>query len=92
MDLRKLARGRDCMIRSPYCNFNPETVVLCHLPGGGMGAKRSDLLRASGCSHREHYVDNRVGKHAKAWERRMALLIGMERTIDQLVKEGIITW
>ena len=31
MNLRKLAKGRDCQVRLPgICNGNPETVVLAH--------------------------------------------------------------
>ena len=59
--LRKSARGRECQIRIPgVCNGNPETVVLCHLPGGGMGRKQPDLFAAFGCSACHDAVDGRV--------------------------------
>ena len=36
--LRKLARDRECQVRIPgICNHNPETTVLAHLGGAGMG-------------------------------------------------------
>ena len=60
-DFRKLARGRDCQIRIPgVCNGNPETVVLCHLPGAGMGRKSNDLFAAYGCSACHDLVDGRA--------------------------------
>ena len=59
--LRKSARGRDCQIRIPgVCNHDNETVVLCHLPGGGMGGKVDDLFAAFGCSACHAVVDGSV--------------------------------
>jgi Protein of unknown function (DUF1364) len=59
--LRKSARGRDCQIRIPgICTGNPETVVLCHLPGGGMGGKMPDLFGAFGCAACHDAVDGRI--------------------------------
>jgi hypothetical protein len=56
--IRKAAQGRECQIRIPgICNGNPETTVLCHLPGGGMGAKQNDLFASFGCSDCHAYVD-----------------------------------
>lgn len=56
--LRNSARDRDCQIRIPgVCNRNPETTVLCHLPGGGMGAKMHDIHAAFGCSACHAVVD-----------------------------------
>ena len=39
------------------CNGDPATVVLCHLPGGGMGGKQHDLFGAYGCSDCHRVVD-----------------------------------
>ena len=36
MNLRKEARGRDCTVRLPCCNGNPETVVFAHLRMSGV--------------------------------------------------------
>ena len=56
--IRQSARGKDCDIRMPgCCNGNPETVVHCHLPGGGMGGKMNDLFGARGCSDCHAEVD-----------------------------------
>jgi Protein of unknown function (DUF1364) len=49
MNLRKLAKGMECQVRLPGCNFDPETTVLAHyrLAGTcGIGIKPPDLLGA----------------------------------------------
>lgn len=47
-DLRKLAKGRECMIRIPdVCCGDPATTVLCHFRMAGIsgaGLKSPDLL------------------------------------------------
>lgn len=55
--LRASAKGQDCLIRSPVCNGDSSTTVLCHLGGGGMGTKKSDLHAAFGCSSCHSFVD-----------------------------------
>ena len=91
MNLRKLARGRDCMIRSPVCCFDSDTTVLCHLNGAGMGRKHHDLVAAWGCSSCHAWVD---GGYAKAGyskdERDLAHLRGMQRTLEALIDDGVI--
>lgn len=88
-NLRKLAKGRDCQIRLPgICNGNPETTVLCHLPGGGMGAKQNDLFGAWGCSGCHDAVDGRVpakqdGILLSLWHHEAVI-----RTQQILVSEG----
>lgn len=62
-DLRKAARGRNCEIRIPgicVSGGDNETTVLCHLPGGGMGAKSHNLFGALGCHACHDVVDRRV--------------------------------
>ena len=55
------ARGQECMVRIPgVCNHNPETTVLAHLNGGGMGTKKSDLFGAFACSSCHDVLDGRV--------------------------------
>lgn len=61
--ITKSAKDEDCQIRIPgVCNFNPETTVFCHLSGGGMGAKSSDIHGAYGCSSCHDEVDGRTNK------------------------------
>ena len=59
--IRDSARGEDCTVCIPgICNGNPETTVLDHLPGGGMGAKRLDIHGAYACSNCHDAIDHRV--------------------------------
>ena len=87
-DLRKLARGRDCLVRLPIvCNGNPETTVLAHyrLAGlSGMGIKADDLFGAWACSSCHNYIDT----HHDA-ETRLAHAEGVFRTLAA-IKRGII--
>ena len=58
--LRQEARDKECQIRSPFCNGDPATTVLCHLNSGGMGMKVDDWLGAWGCSGCHDLVDGRT--------------------------------
>ena len=87
--LRSYAKGRECQIRAPGCNHNNDTVVLCHLNGGGMGMKHHDLLGAWGCSKCHDYVDNRTGIASQTM-RKLYHLEGMVRTLQCLIDEGVI--
>ena len=88
--LTKLARGRDCMIRGPTCNGNPDTVVLCHIRQigiSGIGLKAPSILGAWGCSDCHAYVDwQGDGRES----RELLLLRGMARTINTLIREGVV--
>ncbi len=62
-DLRKLARGKPCMVRLDGCNGGGETTVLAHyrLSGlNGVGMKPPDLIGAWCCSRCHDLVDGRV--------------------------------
>lgn len=51
--LRRFARGKECQMKSEWCNGDPETTVLCHsrrLTGTGMGQKPPDYWGYHGCS------------------------------------------
>ena len=82
MNLRKLARGRPCMVRIPgVCDGGGETTVLAHyrLAGTcGVGMKSPDLLGAWACAP----------CHAAAGDRGPELAEGVMRTINELVREG----
>jgi hypothetical protein len=52
-DLRKFARGKECQMKSPFCNGDPETVVLCHSrrrAGSGTAQKPHDFWSYHGCA------------------------------------------
>ena len=59
--LRKSAEGEDCTLQIfPYCNGDPATTVLCHLPSGsGMGQKSPDWFAVYGCSSCHDIIDGR---------------------------------
>ena len=87
-DLRKLARGRPCMVRLPGCDGGGETTVLAHariIGVSGIGIKSPDLLGAFCCAP----------CHAKADTSRyheLDFLRGVMRTQALLIKEGIVSW
>lgn len=89
--LRKSAKGRECQIRLVgVCNYNPETVVLCHRNGGGMALKQPDLFGAFGCSSCHDEVDRRTCK-IDAKEVKLDFYEGVFRTQLIWLKEGLIT-
>lgn len=52
-DLRQFAKGKECQMKSEWCNGNTETVVLCHSrrrAGAGMAQKPHDFWGYHGCS------------------------------------------
>ncbi len=88
--IRKSARGQDCQVRLPgICNFDPETTVLAHLSGGGMGMKNLDIHAAYCCSACHDVVDGRA-KHFDANYVRLAFFDGMVRTQKILIEQGLV--
>ena len=70
--LTESARGQTCTLRIVgVCNFNRETVVLCHLSefGGGKSFKAPDIAAVYGCSSCHDVLDGRV-QHAGFQEER----------------------
>jgi len=92
-NLREQARGECCEIRSPICNYNPETTVLAHyrLIGiSGMGLKSPDLIAAHACSDCHDLVDGR--RHVVGLQRTDVQLLhlqGVVRTQAKLIKRGL---
>jgi hypothetical protein len=91
-NLRQEAKGRECQIRSPKCNRNPETTVLCHVHkpsiSGGMGLKGNDMLAAHGCSACHDWCDGRGNMSlAGRIERDIYLYEGVFRTQKILLDE-----
>lgn len=93
--LRKSARGRECQVRyEGTCNCDPETTVLAHVNGAGMGIKRNDTLGAWACSACHAKADRLPAPHhivdfndaldlLKFWE-------GVFRTQEILLREKLI--
>lgn len=93
-DLRKLARGRECMVRLPdVCNGNPETTVLAHfrMAGiSGMGIKSPDVFAAFACSACHDAIDRRSHMDLDREYVRLAHLEGVVRTQAELLKMGVL--
>ena len=91
MNYRKIARGRPCMIRiADVCNGDPETTVLAHLPGGGMGRKRHDLHGAWSCSACHDACDGRLKTTYEREFLRSYHLEAVIRTQEALIAEGLL--
>jgi hypothetical protein len=93
MNLRKLAQGKPCMIRSPLCNYNPDTTVLAHWRDSstGMGKKEGDLVGAWACSECHDLIDGRNKNYPYEYEQtRLWHLEGIVRTLQYLSREFTI--
>ena len=73
------------------CCHDPETVVLAHVAGGGMGLKQEDLFGAFACHTCHDEIDRRTRK-VPAKEARLAHLEGVMRTQMIWVSEGLVKW
>lgn len=85
--LRNSARGQDCTFNLDVCNYNPETVVLCHAPSElkGMGNKSPDWWAGFGCSSCHEAIDNhKVDDENEAWMR------AIFRTQNIMIGKGLI--
>lgn len=93
--IRKAAKGQECQVRLPgVCNFNPETTVLAHRPGGPMGGKNPDYQGAFCCSDCHDTVDER-NNYFLAFPSRRDLILksfyeGVFRTQEILREMGLI--
>lgn len=88
---RNSARGQDCTARIPgYCNGNPETTVLAHLPGGGMARKRRDIHGAYCCSDCHDVLDGRRKTPIDRPTLQLWHLEAVIRTQEVMIAEGII--
>ncbi|MCK5236068.1 MAG: DUF1364 domain-containing protein [Deltaproteobacteria bacterium] len=89
--IRKSAKGEECQVRIPkVCNFNPETVVLAHLGGAGMGMKANDIHGTYCCSACHDVIDGRVITGYPSDSIRVMLLDGMVRTQLILIDKGLL--
>ena len=91
--IRQSAKGEDCLVRAPgICNGNPETVVLAHINGGGMGRKNPDWQAAYACSACHEWLDGGYIKTG-SWrdERDLLHLEAVMRTQAVLIGKGLIT-
>ena len=94
--LRESARGEDCTLQIfPYCNQNPETVVLCHLPShSGMGQKSPDWFAVYGCSSCHDIIDGRYPRDKLYKTIREDIdefcQMALFRTWERMIEKGLI--
>lgn len=91
--LRNSARGEDCTLMIfPYCNQNPETTVLCHLPSEtkGMAIKSEDWFGAYGCSTCHDIIDGRMKTDLSKDEIQACMLRGLHRTLLRMIEKGLL--
>ena len=89
--IRKSAKGEECQVRlAGICNFNPETTVLAHLGGGGMGTKMPDLFGAYCCSSCHDVIDGRVKTEMPRSEVMADFVGGIFKTQKILLDKGLL--
>jgi hypothetical protein len=92
--IRNSAKGAPCLLRVPgVCTNDRATVVHCHVrhaSAGGIGLKPNDLIGIRGCSACHDWLDQRSGNQMHFELRAEIILGGLIRTLDAIVREGII--
>jgi hypothetical protein len=90
--IRQAARGQECQVRIPgICNFNPETTILAHRPGGPMGGKNPDYQGAFCCSSCHDAVDGRIKTKMNDAVIGICFYEGVFRTQEILREMGLLT-
>ena len=87
---REAARGQDCTMNLPGCNGNPETTVLAHRNGAGMGTKASDHDAADMCSSCHSSFDGATDIDFDSYEMAERFEIGRLKTIINRLERGIV--
>lgn len=90
--LRDSARGQECTLRfQPGCD--PDTVVLCHLPGRGRGVgyKGNDTHAVYGCARCHDQLDGRAPRYMHADAFWLSVVRALDETHDRMVRAGLIT-
>ena len=95
MNLRKLAKGKDCQIRAyGVCNFDPDTTVLAHVRRAhvaGTGQKPPDIIGVWACGRCHDLIDKRERFGSPvAMPIDTLILEGLCRTLNELVKLNAI--
>ena len=92
MNLRKLAKGKPCLVRLPGCSHSTETTVLAHIRRagvGGMGMKPPDIIGVWACSNCHDVLDGRVPFVDDLGELDTYILEAMCRTLDEIWRLGV---
>lgn len=95
--IRDSARGEVCTLQlHPYCNGNPDTTVLCHLPSEfhGMALKSPDWWAVYACSSCHDVIDQRNPMALRELGReevQLCMFRALYRTQRILQEKGFIT-
>ena len=96
MKLREAARGCECQVRLVgICNHDPETTVLAHFRLSGLSGtalKPVDVCGAHACSACHDAIDRRSHRELEYDFVRLAHAEGVVRTLNLLVKQGLLKW
>ena len=85
------AKGQDCQVIIPgVCNHNPETVVLAHLNGAGMGTKHLSIHGAYACSACHAWLDGGYAGDRDRNTRDYWHLEAVIKTQIIMVKDGVL--
>ena len=93
MNLRKLAKGQECMLRLPgICNGNPETTVLAHIRRGfyGMGIKPVDWAGVWCCSSCHDAYDRRSQAGTQRSDLDAEMLRALCQQLAKYVEMGVL--
>jgi len=97
--IRQSARGENCTMEGPMCNFNPETTVWCHSDysehGRGFGFKTHDIFGYFGCFGCNSWFDEhskRTGSkfYVEPQERRWYYQRAHDRSLVRLLEKGVL--
>ena len=91
--IRKAAKGEECTLNiAGVCNYNAETVVLCHFPSDshGMGLKSPDVSAGFGCSSCHDALDGRSRAWLSSEDKEFYMRRSQTRTLLRLIERGIV--
>lgn len=91
--LRQAAKGQECTLNLPGCNYDRETTVMAHIHDEtfGGGRKADDTSAVHACSNCHDLIDGRAYRADAPPELiRFHELRALQRTIRRLVLAGVI--
>ena len=91
--IMQAAKGQACTLAIPnVCNFDPETVVFCHHNDGTGGSNRltGPLTGGFGCAVCHDVIDGRINIGVSRIELESYMRLSMIRTINKLIKMGLV--
>lgn len=90
MDLRRLAKGKPCMVRRTGCTCTPDTTVLAHKNGAGWSLKNHDLIACWAGFECHQWLDGGFAREGFTRAERDAIHdAAIIRTQQELLKMGL---